>query len=121
MQVIPRLIVIPAARNHQKHCRFIFHVSWLFSTYQSVRMDTTNDDVAVTAAARNGCGTAAMPNLRTTWVAPASAEAAIGYQRKTAEPASLIAPLRQDSSVIPTMIITVATMIGKVIFSPRKI
>src|SRR6516165_944867 len=121
MQVIPRLMVTPAARNHQKHCRFIFQVSWLFSTYQSVRIETANEDVAVTAAARNGCGTAAIPNLRTTCVAPASAEAAIGYQRKTADPASLIEPLRQDSNVIPAMIIDVATMIGNVIFSPRKI
>src|SRR6185503_1819282 len=120
MQTMPMLMVTPAERNHQQHWRFIFQVSRLFSTYQSVKIDTTNDDVAVTAAARNGCGTAAIPNLRTTWVAPASAEAAIGYQRKTAEPASLTEPLRHDSSVIPAMIINVATMIGKVIFSPRK-
>ena len=118
---MPRLMVTPAARNHQKHCRFIFHVSWLFSTYQSVKTDTTKDDVAVTAAARNGCGTAAMPNLRTTCVAPASADAAIGYQRKTAEPPSFIEPLRQDNKMIPAMIIKVATTIGNVIFSPRKI
>src|SRR5437762_6433624 len=117
---MPRLMVTPAARNHQKHCRFIFQISWLFSTCQSVKTDTTKDDVAVTAAARNGCGTAAMPNLRTTWVAPASAEAAIGYQRKTTEPASFIDPLRQDNNVMPAMIIKVATMIGKVIFSPRN-
>src|SRR6266404_2478816 len=121
MQVMPRLIVTPPARNHQKHWRFIFQVSWLFSTYQSVKIDTTNDEDAVTAAARNGCGTAAMPNLRTTCVAPASAEAAIGYQRKTAEPASFIEPLRQDNNVMPAMIIIVATMIGNVIFSPRNI
>src|SRR5260370_12104144 len=118
---MPRLIVIPAARNHQKHCRFIFQVSWLFSTYQSVKIDTMKDDVAVTAAARNGWGTAAIPNLRTTCVAPASADAAIGYQRKTAEPASFIEPPRQDNNVIPAMIIKVATMIGNVIFSPRNI
>ena len=62
-----------------------------------------------------------MPNLRTTWVAPARAEAAIGYQRKTAEPASFIEPLRQDNKVMPAMIIKVATTIGKVICSPRKI
>src|ERR1041384_80863 len=121
MHVMPRLMVTPASRNQPKHCRFIFQVSWLFSTYQRVRIETTNDDVAVTAAARNGCGTAAMPNLRTTWVAPASADAAIGYQRKTADPASFIEPLRQDSNVIPAMIIKVATMIGRVIFSPRNI
>src|SRR5687767_2822108 len=121
MHTMPRLIVTPAARNHQKHSRFIFQVSLLFSTYQSVTIDTTNDEVAVTAAARNGCGTAAMPNLRTTCVAPASAEAAIGYQRKTAEPASFIEPLRQDNSVTPAMIIKVAAIIGKVISSPRKI
>src|SRR5437870_569856 len=120
MQVMPRLIVTPPARNHQKHWRFIFQVSWLFSTYQSVTIDIINDEVAVTAAARNGCGTAAKPNLRTTWVAPASAEAAIGYQRKTAEPASFIEPLRQDKRVIPAMIIKVATTIGNVIFSPRN-
>src|SRR6185503_4513591 len=119
MQVMPRLMVTPAARNHQKHCRFIFQVSRLFSTYQSVRIDTTKDDVAVTAAARNGCGTAAIPNLRTTCVAPASADAAMGYQRNTAEPASFIEP-RQDSNVIPAMIIKVAIMIGRVILSPRK-
>src|SRR6185503_11229311 len=120
MQTMPMLMVTPAERNHQQHWRFIFQVSRLFSTYQSVRIDTTNDDVAVTAAARNGCGTAAMPNLRTTWVAPARADAAIGYQRKTAEPASFIEPLRQDNNVMPAIIIIVATMIGNVIFSPRK-
>ncbi len=54
-------------------------------------------------------------------MAPASAEAAIGYQRKTAEPASFIEPLRQDNNVMPAMIIKVATMIGNVIFSPRNI
>src|ERR1044071_615024 len=121
MQVMPRLMVTPAARNHQRHWRFIFQVSWVFSTYQSVRIEITKDDDAVTAAARKGCGTAAMPNLRTTWVAPASAEAAIGYQRYTAEPASFMEPLRQDKRVMPAMIIRVATMIGKVIFSPRNI
>src|SRR5437867_13329905 len=102
---MPRLMVTPAARNHQKHCRFIFHVSWLFSTYQSVKTDTTKDDVTVTAAARNGCGTAAMPNLRTTRVAPPRADAAIGYQRKTAEPPSCIARLCLDTKTIPAMII----------------
>ena len=89
MQVIARLTVTPAAMNQPKHSRFIFQVSLDFSTYQSVRIETTNDEVAVTAAARNGCGIAARPNLRTTCDAPASAEAAIGYQRKTAEPLSL--------------------------------
>src|ERR1051325_6546804 len=98
MQVMPRLMVTPAARNHHKQCRFIFQGSWGFSTYQSVKIETTNDEDAVTAAPRTGCGTAAMPNLRTTCVAPASAEAAIGYQRNTAEPASFIEPLRQDKS-----------------------
>ena len=55
-----------------------------------------------------------MPNLRTTCVAPASADAAIGYQRKTAEPPSFIEPLRQDNKMIPAMIIKVATTIGNV-------
>src|SRR5688572_4592528 len=80
----------------------------------------TKEDDAVTAAARNGCGTAAMPNLRTTCVAPASAEAAIGYQRYTAEPVSFIEPLRQDSRVIPAIIIKVAVTIPAVTCSPRK-
>src|SRR5438309_2705324 len=117
---MPRLMVTPAARNHQKHCWFIFHVSWLFSTYQSVKTDTTKDEVAVTAAARNGCGTAARPNLRTTCVAPARADAAMGYHRNTADPTSFIEPRRQDNRVMPTMIIKVAKTMRKVIFSPRK-
>src|SRR5215510_13610853 len=99
MHTMPKLMVIPAARNHQKHCRFIFQVSLLLSTYHRVSIDTTNEEVAVTAAATRGWGTAARPTLRTTCVAPASADAAIGYQRKTAEPASFIEPLRHDSSV----------------------
>src|SRR5574342_550387 len=120
MQAMLKLIVTPAARNHQKHRRFIFQVASLFSAYHRVSSDTTSDDVAVTAAARNGCGTAAKPNLRTTCDAPASAEAAIGYQRKTAEPASSIEPLRQESSVMPAIIINVAATIGNVIVSPRN-
>src|ERR1041385_4574352 len=120
MHTIARLTVMPAAMNQPKHSRFIFHVSLDFSTYQSGRIETTNDEVAVTAAARNGCGTAARPNLRTTCDAPASADAAIGYQRKTAEPVSFIEPLRHESSVMPAMIMKVATTIGSVIFSPRK-
>src|SRR5207245_11126070 len=102
---MPRLMVTPAARNHQKHCRFLFHVSWLFSTYQSVKTDTTKDDVAVTAAARNGCGTAGMPNLRTPFVAPASAEAALGSQSKTAEPPSLMLWLREVNQKISAVLI----------------
>src|SRR5207344_3171722 len=120
-EVMPKLTVMPAARNHQKHWRFIFQVTSVFSTYHITTIDTTSDELAVTAAARNGWGTAAMPNLRTTWEAPASAEAAMGYQRKTAEPASFIAPWRHDKSVMPAMIINVPRTIGKVISSPRKI
>src|SRR5918994_3670491 len=121
MHTMPKLMVMPAARNHQKHCRFIFQVSWLFSTYQSVKSETMKEEVAVTAAARKGWGTAAKPNLRTPWEAPASAEAPMGYQRKMAEPASLTEPLRQDNKVTPAIIIKVAITIGKVICSPRKI
>src|SRR5436853_578557 len=120
MHTMPKLTVMPAARNHQKHSRFICQVSWLFSTYQRVNIDTTKDEVAVTAAARNGCGTAARPNLRTTCVAPARADAAMGYHRNTADPTSFIEPRRQDNRVMPAMIIKVAKTMGKVIFSPRK-
>src|SRR5215203_3890394 len=108
MHVIAKLTVMPAARNHQKQCRFIFQVSWVFSMYHIVSTETKREEVAVTAAASNGCGTAARPNLRTTCEAPARAEATIGYQRKTAEPASFIAPCRHDKSVIPAMIMKVA-------------
>ena len=81
MHTMPRLMVTPAARNHQKHWRFIFQVSWLFSTYHSVKMDTTNDDVRGYGGGEERVRHRAMPNLRTTWVAPARADAAIGYQR----------------------------------------
>src|SRR5258706_2577945 len=116
-----RLTVTRASRTHQKLSGCISQFSWDFATYHSVRMEMTKDEVAVTAAARNGCGTAAIPTLRTICDAPASTEAAIGYQRKTAEPASFIAPLRHESRVMPVMIIRVAATIGGVIFSSRKI
>src|SRR3972149_9301443 len=99
-----RLPVKPAATNQPKHFRFIFQVSWVFSTYHIVSTETTKDEVAVTAAARNGWGTAARPTLRTTCVAPASAEATIGYQRKTADPASFMEPWRHDNKVMPAII-----------------
>src|SRR3990170_501926 len=44
----------------------------------------------------------------------------IGYQRKTADPLSFIEFWRHDNKVMPAIIIKVATIIGSVIFSPRK-